>query len=99
LWAIAQERLSVPFKSIDGTGADKFKSPLFMGTFQSALSALSAFIYILLRRKSGASLYECLGLEPSLVQPTNGSANGHAKHAHHHSDKPSTRFSKRALLL
>ena len=28
-----------------------FKSPLFMGTCQSALSSLSALIYILLRRK------------------------------------------------
>ncbi|KAG6900342.1 hypothetical protein C0993_012299 [Termitomyces sp. T159_Od127] len=99
LWAVAQERLSVPFKSLDGNGSDKFKSPLFMGTCQSALSALSAFLYILLRRRSGASLHESLGLEPLPTPPTNGSAttNGHAKH--NHPAKPSTRFSKRALLL
>ncbi|KAG6841022.1 hypothetical protein C0991_002570 [Blastosporella zonata] len=102
LWAIAQERLSVPFKNIDAGGSDKFKSPLFMGTCQSALSALSAFIYILLRRKSSASLSESLGLAPPPTPPAvangnaNGSANGSAKHD---PVKPSTRFSKRSLLL
>ncbi|KAG6887723.1 hypothetical protein C0995_013317 [Termitomyces sp. Mi166 len=109
LWAIAQERLSVPFESIDGSGSDKFKSPLFMGTCQSALSALSAFLYILLRRRTQASLNESLGLEPPPTPPstnnsTNGSitvtANGHSKHhQHHHPFNPSARFSKRALLL
>ncbi|KAG6909295.1 hypothetical protein DXG01_001239 [Tephrocybe rancida] len=98
LWAIAQERLSVPFKSTDGSGSDKFKSPLFMGTCQSLLSSLSALVYILLRRKSSASLSESLGLEPPPVpNVVNGSANGHAKHSH--PPKPSTRFSKRSLLL
>ncbi|KAG6811373.1 hypothetical protein H0H92_007758 [Tricholoma furcatifolium] len=102
LWAIAQERLSVPFKNIGGSGSDKFKSPLFMNTCQSALSAISAFIYILLRGKSGSTLSANLGLEAPPAPPTtNGSAvtaNGHQKHDSH-PPKPSTRFSKRALLL
>ncbi|KAF5382781.1 hypothetical protein D9615_002754 [Tricholomella constricta] len=103
LWAIAQERLSVPFKSLDGTTAEKFKSPLFMGTCQSALSSLSAFIYIMLRRKSSDTLAQSLGLEPP-APTTNGSATKAKKvHANgngvHHPAKPSTRFSRTALLL
>jgi len=64
LWAIAQERLSVPFKHIDGRSSEKFKSALFMGTCQSILSAFSAFCYIQFRRKPGESLSRGLGLEP-----------------------------------
>ncbi|KAG5642414.1 hypothetical protein DXG03_002816 [Asterophora parasitica] len=90
LWAIAQERLSTPFKTLDGSRADKFKSPLFMGTLQSALSALSAFIYITLRRKPGTTIAQSLGLAPSpspapvpatttTTTTTNGAAtNGHS---------------------
>ncbi|KAF8195537.1 UAA transporter [Pholiota molesta] len=109
LWAIAQERLSVPFKSIDGTSSEKFKSPLFMGTCQSALSSLSALIYILLRRKSTDTLSQSLGLEhvESSAPATNGVAtngtatNGKAHHAekHHDKPKPSTRYSRKDLLL
>jgi len=109
LWAIAQERLSVPFKSIDGQSSEKFKSPLFMGTCQSALSSLSALTYILLRRKSTDTLSQTLGLEhvESINTPpsTNGVAkangNGTAHHHHHpkHPEKPSTRYSYKALLL
>ncbi|KAF5315502.1 hypothetical protein D9619_007041 [Psilocybe cf. subviscida] len=62
LWAIAQERLSVPFKHIDGNSSEKFKSALFMGTCQSALSSLSALVYILLRRKSSDTLSQSLGI-------------------------------------
>ncbi|GLB38593.1 putative UAA transporter family protein [Lyophyllum shimeji] len=114
LWAIAQERLSVPFKSLDGTTSEKFKSPLFMGTCQSALSALSAFIYIMLRRKSSDTLFQSLGLEPPPSVPVkaqrqqNGTAvangNGNKPHSEgstSHTPKPSTpaRFSRSALLL
>ncbi|KIK80286.1 hypothetical protein PAXRUDRAFT_833617 [Paxillus rubicundulus Ve08.2h10] len=79
LWAIAQERLSVPFQSIDGQSTDKFKSALFIGTCQSFLSSLSALCYIYMRRKSGSSLYSLLGLNfPTSSTTTNGSskANG-----------------------
>ncbi|THH31177.1 hypothetical protein EUX98_g3008 [Antrodiella citrinella] len=108
LWAIAQERLSVPFQSLDGTSADKFRSPLFLGTCQSALSSLSALIYILFRRRHNQSISQILGIDsaPS-PQPTvngNGKANGVANgkthtngHANH--DKLSTRFSTQSLLL
>ncbi|KAG1765908.1 UDP-galactose transporter [Suillus occidentalis] len=56
LWAVAQERLSVPFQHIDGQSTDKFKSPFFLGTCQSFLSSLSALAYIVIRGKSGSSL-------------------------------------------
>ncbi|PPQ99201.1 LOW QUALITY PROTEIN: hypothetical protein CVT26_014124 [Gymnopilus dilepis] len=92
--------VSVPFKSIDGTTSDKFKSPLFMGTCQSALSSLSALIYILIRRKPGESLAQSLGLVHVEPPPTsngsvpngksNGTTNGSAKspaHQKHHGSK------------
>jgi UDP-galactose transporter B1 len=94
--------VSVPFKSIDGTTADKFRSPLFMNTCQSALSSLSALIYIMLRRRSSDTLAQSLGLEPP-SQKENGSAleNGEKKsvtngHSHKSSHPPS--FSKTSLL-
>ncbi|KAF6757586.1 UAA transporter [Ephemerocybe angulata] len=92
LWAIAQERLSVPFERIDGTGSDKFKSPLFMGTCQSALSALSALIYILLRRKRSDTLSQSLGL----VHKDASAPTSNGKHHHH---KPDPRYSVKSLLL
>ncbi|KAJ7645520.1 UAA transporter [Mycena polygramma] len=98
LWAVAQERLSVPFASIDGTTSDKFKSSIFMGTIQSALSSVSAFVYILLRRKPTDTFMQALGLEhaPEPVPAVaTEKSNGHAKHP----AKPSTRFSRSALLL
>ncbi|KAJ6620800.1 UAA transporter [Mycena sp. CBHHK59/15] len=99
LWAIAQERLSVPFASIDGATSKKFQSALFMGTCQSALSSVSAFVYILIRRKPTDTFMQSLGLEHSepASAVANGTANGHA-HSKHPA-KPSTRFSRSALLL
>ncbi|KAI5122466.1 hypothetical protein M0805_008777 [Coniferiporia weirii] len=88
LWAIAQERLSVPFSNVNGTKTEKFRSALTMSTCQSIFSVISSFIYILLRRKPGESLYAALGLEPTRVKSKavapykssqNGSANGTAK--------------------
>ncbi|KAF9454855.1 UAA transporter [Macrolepiota fuliginosa MF-IS2] len=110
LWAIAQERLSVPFQRIDGTGADKFKSPLFMGTCQSFLSAVSAFVYISFRRKSTDTLAQSLGLkhkEESQAAQNGIALNGNAHQAngnhqqrhHNHPEKPNTRYSTKALLL
>ncbi|KAF8890036.1 UAA transporter [Gymnopilus junonius] len=107
LWAVAQERLSVPFKSIDGTTSDKFKSPVFMGTCQSALSSISALIYILLRRKPSHTLSQSLGLEHVEPKQYNGSVpngkmnglNSQEKHHGKHHEKPSTRYSTRDLLL
>ncbi|KAJ7366710.1 UAA transporter [Mycena albidolilacea] len=95
LWAIAQERLSVPFASIDGSTSDKFKSAIFIGTCQSALSSVSAFVYILLRRKPTDTFAQSLGLEHAPEPVANGKANGHAKHP----EKPSVRFSRSNLLL
>ncbi|KAI0300250.1 UDP-galactose transporter [Russula brevipes] len=86
VWAISQERLSVPFLSLDGKTSDKFKSPIFLSTCQSALSSTSALVYLFLRRKPGQTLSELLGLSPSMVNAngksngtTNGAVNGHTK--------------------
>lgn len=68
LWAIAQERLSVPFSNLDGSKSEKFKSALTMSTFQSAFSVISSFVYILLRRKPGETISHALGLEPTHVK-------------------------------
>lgn len=78
-----------------------------MGTCQSALSSLSALIYILLRRKSGDKLSESLGLlhaQPSLPGfKMNGGPkyeNGHRPNGNGmQAGKPSVRYSRRALLL
>ncbi|KAF9219246.1 UDP-galactose transporter, partial [Gyrodon lividus] len=101
LWAIAQERLSVPFQSIDGQSTHKFNSALFIGTCQSFLSSLSALCYIYIRGKSGSSLLSLLGLDvPTSSTMTNGSSNtkvfinGHAQ-----SSKPQQASSHRKRLL
>ena len=97
--------MSVPFKSIDGKTSEKFKSPLFMGTCQSALSSLSALIYILLRSKPTNTLTQSLGLELVEIPTSNGVAtngkaqNGKVHHHEKHHDKPSTRYSRKVLLL
>ncbi|KAG2145896.1 UDP-galactose transporter [Suillus clintonianus] len=75
LWAVAQERLSVPFQYIDGQSTDKFKSALFLGTCQSFLSSLSALAYIVIRGKSGSSLSSLLGLNIASLTQANGSSN------------------------
>ncbi|KAJ7212264.1 UAA transporter [Mycena pura] len=103
LWAVAQERLSVPFTSIDGSStSEKFKSVLFMGTCQSALSSVSAFIYILLRRKPTDTFMQSLGLEhapDSAAAAVDATTNGHGHSHSKHSAKPSTRFSRTNILL
>jgi len=70
-----------------------------MGTCQSALSSLSALLYIIIRRKPNETMSQCLGLEANQppTQAQNGIANqkpnGHQKQTH-----PST-SSYRSLLL
>ena len=71
-----------------------------MGTCQSALSSISALIYILVRRKSAVTFSQALGLEPSQtpaisVSKSNGKpiANGKV----HHPAK-SSHFSRGQLL-
>lgn len=95
IWAIAQERLSVPFESVDGTPPAKFKSALIMSTCQSAFSALAALLYIVLRRKSGVSMSQALGLEP----PAPPTANGHAKTNGHAASPSITSIWTRPLLM
>lgn len=93
--------VSVPFQSIDGTSADKFHSPLFLGTCQSFLSCVAALLYILLRRKSGQTLAHTLGLAEDAKSVPNGTTNGSAKtngHATHtHTQDTSSR--NKSLLL
>ncbi|KAG7088584.1 hypothetical protein E1B28_012561 [Marasmius oreades] len=91
-WAVAQERLSVPFKTIDGLSSDKFRSALILGLFQSALCSISAFLYIVIRKDPSQTLSQALGLAQKLE--SNGVLNGHEKSAHN----PSTRFDTRLLL-
>ncbi|KAG2152993.1 UDP-galactose transporter [Suillus bovinus] len=109
LWAVAQERLSVPFQHIDGQSTDKFKSALFLGTCQSFLSSLSALAYIIIRGISGSSLSSLLGLDLGSMAQTNSSSNSttngspstkinghaHSSNAHSHTSSSTTK----ALLL
>lgn len=60
--------VSVPFATLDGTKAEKFRSALTMSTFQSAFSVISSLLYILATRKQGQSLSFALGLEPTHVK-------------------------------
>lgn len=109
LWAVAQERLSVPFQHIDGQSTDKFKSALFLGTCQSFLSSLSALAYIIIRGKSGSSLSSLLGLDRGSMPQTNNSPNSETNgssstkvngHAHSSSAPSHTSAStSKALLL
>lgn len=105
LWAVAQERLSVPFQHIDGQSTDKFKSALFLGTCQSFLSSLSALAYIVIRGKSGSSLSSLLGLDlTSMAQtnnPSNSTTNGTKLNgpAHSSSAPSHTLSTSKALLL
>ncbi|KAJ3913657.1 UAA transporter [Lentinula edodes] len=105
-WAIAQERLSVPFQSIDGESSAKFRSALFLGTCQSFLSSLSALIYILVRKKPSETLIQALGFhdknsgEPASASTANGKAHTHTHHTNGSAKpRPDTRFSSKALLL
>jgi solute carrier family 35 (UDP-galactose transporter), member B1 len=71
-----------------------------MGTFQSALSSLSALIYILIRRKRSDTLFQSLGLahkaDPQPLQ------NGHHKkdvaNGHAHTVDDTIRYNTKALL-
>ncbi|EKM51477.1 uncharacterized protein PHACADRAFT_176908 [Phanerochaete carnosa HHB-10118-sp] len=102
IWAIAQERLSVPFESIVDGSKEKFKSPLFMSTCQSAMSSLSAIFYLLFLRKSGQPLVQLLGLDTQPANHANASVkpNGDAKtNGHTRSSRPDSRYSTRSLLL
>lgn len=61
--------VSVPFQSIDGNTTNKFRSAVFLGTCQSALSSISALVYILIRRKSDQTFSEIIGLDTKSLSP------------------------------
>ncbi|KAF5372414.1 hypothetical protein D9757_011605 [Collybiopsis confluens] len=101
-WAIAQERLSVPFRSLDGKSSDKFRSALFLGTCQSFLSSFSALIYILIRKKPSETFKQSLGLRDAddkqqSLQTQNGNGNGSVNHKIN--SATDVGFSSRALLV
>lgn len=94
--------VSVPFESIVDGSKEKFKSPLFMGTCQSAMSSISAILYLFFRRKPRQSLAQLLGLDFEPASQANGSAkaNGNAKtNGHAHPKHHDTRYSAKSLLL
>lgn len=106
--------VSVPFQSIDGNSSDKFHSPLFLGTCQSFLSSIAALGYISLRRKSGQTVSQTLGLFDTAKPVSNGAANGTANgkangtangtaktngHALEAHKHQETRYDNRSLLL
>ncbi|KAA1479528.1 UAA transporter [Dentipellis sp. KUC8613] len=97
IWAIAQERLSVPFQSIRGGTMDKFKSPVFLGTCQSAMSTVSAFAYLYLRRRPGQTLAQVLGLQLSTTSTSKHHPVGTNRNAAQ--TFPAKGNSPRALLL
>lgn len=70
--------MSVPFQSIDGKTTDKFRSAVFLGTCQSALSSISALVYILIRRKSGQTFSQIIGLDTESRTPA-PKENGNGK--------------------
>jgi len=80
-----------------------------MGTCQSALSSISALIYILIRRKSTDTIAQCLGLEPlpsteskrSKKIPNGDTATGklQANGTTNHPPILSARFSRMSLIL
>ncbi|KAG8688294.1 UDP-galactose transporter, partial [Ceratobasidium sp. 395] len=71
IWGIAQERRGKP---------ERFRSVLLMNTTQSAASAISALLYMLVTRKSGQTLFQTLGLgAKSAPAHANGTANGAPK--------------------
>ncbi|CAE6522771.1 unnamed protein product [Rhizoctonia solani] len=98
IWGVAQERLSTPFPHIYGGKSERFRSVLLMNTAQSAASAISAFIYMLITRKSGQTFTQMLGLG-SQAPLQNGStkSNGVTKENGHPSLK-SLDVPKRVLL-
>jgi len=98
LWAIAQERLAVPFPSIDGSAPARFKSALFMNTCQSAASALSSLIYMLVRRTPGTTALQFFGLQPSPAESVANGSNGHT-HANGKSAPPKPSNRTRELLI
>ena len=98
--------VSIPFPAIDGGPDAKFKSVLFLNTCQSAASALSAIIYLTLRRKPGQSVKEMLGLaEPTSTSKQVANGNGHihtdgnSKHPHPKHPERVANKRTRALLI
>lgn len=95
--------MSVPFLSLDGKTSDKFKSPIFLITCQSALSSVSALSYLLLRWKPGQTFSELLGLSLPKVNTnskSNVTANGIPnRHAKSNASTASNRSITKSLLL
>jgi solute carrier family 35 (UDP-galactose transporter), member B1 len=84
--------VSVPFKSLDGTSSDKFRSSLIIGDLQSAFSCISALLYLLIRRNPSHTFAQTIGLRPitkPLAKRTNNSTHHTNGSAHANSKSPS----------
>ncbi|VDB85557.1 unnamed protein product [Peniophora sp. CBMAI 1063] len=91
LWAIAQERLSVPFASRTGGPPARFNSPQVLSALQALLSMLAALLYLFVRAPSSQSRAITLGLAPPPTPLTNGASHTGSHHGHKthsHSQQP-----------
>jgi UDP-galactose transporter B1 len=88
---------------VEDGSSDKFRSALVINTCQSALSSLSALLYILFRRKSGDTLVQILGLQtsPLTSSPSHGTigSNGTANDDNEPPRSQSLLSLNRSLLL
>ncbi|GJJ15621.1 hypothetical protein Clacol_009899 [Clathrus columnatus] len=95
--------VSVPFPSkYDSSQTAKFKSSLVIGLCQSALSTLSSFVYIMLRRKPGSTIKETLGLVERDSIPNHIIGHSGNGHSYSNGDAISSRkysSSSRGLIL
>jgi UDP-galactose transporter B1 len=90
--------VSVPFQSLDGKSSDKFRSAVFLSICQSALSSVSALVYIVIRRNSGEAISQSLGLDTELRICTTA-ANGRNKPVTNGSAHPAKLTVPRSVLL
>ena len=94
--------VSAPFPHVLGGKPERFRSVLLMNTTQSAASAISAFLYMLITRKTGQTFIQMLGLGSQAVPQQNGTskpkANGSAKANGHAAPIVTSSPPKRVLL-
>ncbi|KZV64367.1 UDP-galactose transporter [Peniophora sp. CONT] len=89
LWAVAQERLSVPFASRTGGPPARFNAPQVLSALQALLSMLSALIYLFIRAPRSQPPAITLGLAPPSPPPQmNGSSTRTGSHHGHKTHTP-----------
>lgn len=70
-----------------------------MGTCQSALSAISALLYLLFRRPQGQTLTELLGVHNNIARQTQANGSSKQNGSPKHDIAVNTRYSTKTLLL